>query len=181
MISNVISLPAAKAEEVYGMLRIVREESNGRAFLKIWRGKAERPFANFYFRTIEAREIYVAEQKHRQDSREKLMADRRAARLAFRHTLKVGDILFSSWGYEQTNVDFYQVIARTDKTVVIREIASKGMSADGNMGGTVVAVKDSFIGEPRRCVVSQGNTLSLSTFECASPWDGQPKHFSSYH
>lgn len=26
-----------------------------------------------------------------------------------KHSFKVGDILYSSWGYEQTNIDFYQV------------------------------------------------------------------------
>ena len=33
------------------------------------------------------------------------------------HSLKVGDILSSSWGYEQTNNDFYKVV-RTSKTCV---------------------------------------------------------------
>ena len=33
------------------------------------------------------------------------------------HSLKVGDILVSSWGYEQTNNDFYQV-TKTSKTCV---------------------------------------------------------------
>ena len=28
----------------------------------------------------------------------------------FRRSLRVGDILYSSWGWEQTNIDFYQVI-----------------------------------------------------------------------
>ena len=34
------------------------------------------------------------------------------------HSLKVGDILVASWGYEQTNVDFYQVVALKGKTMV---------------------------------------------------------------
>ena len=33
------------------------------------------------------------------------------AAAAFRESLRVGDILYSSWGWEQTNIDFYQVIA----------------------------------------------------------------------
>lgn len=178
---NVITFPAAKNEEIYGKLRILREERDGRACLKIWRGKAEKPFANYYFTSIDRREVYVEEQKRSHDAREKRMADRRAARVAFKHTLQVDDILYSSWGYEQTNVDFYQVIARTEKTVTIREISSEGVSADGNMGGSVIAKKGAFIGEPKRHLVGQGNTLSLTSYSCAWPWDGQPKHFSSYH
>lgn len=34
------------------------------------------------------------------------------------HSFKVGDLLFSSWGYEQTNVDFYQVVALKGRTMV---------------------------------------------------------------
>lgn len=38
--------------------------------------------------------------------------------------VKVGDIFVSSWGYEQTNVDFYQVIALVGKhSVRVREVA----------------------------------------------------------
>ncbi|EIA61127.1 hypothetical protein cco14_10029 [Campylobacter coli 80352] len=35
---------------------------------------------------------------------------------------KVGDFLYSSWGYEQTNIDFYQVIATTEKTIFLAEV-----------------------------------------------------------
>ena len=33
---------------------------------------------------------------------------------------KVGDVLYSSWGYEQTNYNFYEVIAVTKKTVTLK-------------------------------------------------------------
>ncbi|EAJ5665885.1 hypothetical protein DL040_01675 [Campylobacter jejuni] len=35
---------------------------------------------------------------------------------------KVGDFLYSSWGYEQTNIDFYQVITTTEKTIFLAEV-----------------------------------------------------------
>jgi len=53
--------------------------------------------------------------------------------------VKVGDVFESSWGYEQTNVDFFQVIALVgEKSVRVREVylpmikqeAVSGMSAD---------------------------------------------------
>lgn len=53
--------------------------------------------------------------------------------------VKVGDIFEASWGYEQTNVDFFQVVALAGKTSVrvravnppmIDEKAVSGMSAD---------------------------------------------------
>lgn len=38
--------------------------------------------------------------------------------------LKVGDVLYSSWGYDQTNVDFYVVTRRTKCTVTLAPIDS---------------------------------------------------------
>ncbi|HCB5058448.1 TPA: hypothetical protein M0F96_004014 [Salmonella enterica subsp. enterica serovar Paratyphi C] len=40
-------------------------------------------------------------------------------------TVSVGDIFVASWGYEQTNVSFYQVISLHGKTTVtVREICA---------------------------------------------------------
>ena len=36
--------------------------------------------------------------------------------------LAVGEILSSSWGYEQTNWDFYQIVKVSDKSIWIQEI-----------------------------------------------------------
>ena len=40
-----------------------------------------------------------------------------------KYGVKVGDIFYASWGYEQTNVDFFQVIALVGETSVrVREV-----------------------------------------------------------
>ena len=39
--------------------------------------------------------------------------------------MEIGTILVNRWGYDQTNVDFFQVIKVTEKTVVIRQIAKE--------------------------------------------------------
>ncbi|ECO4312781.1 hypothetical protein AB0001_004778 [Salmonella enterica] len=42
------------------------------------------------------------------------------------HKISIGDVFVSSWGCEQTNVNFYQVVAVSGKmTVKIREIESQ--------------------------------------------------------
>lgn len=38
---------------------------------------------------------------------------------------KVGDILVCSWGYDQTNIDWYEVIAVTKASVRIRKMAGR--------------------------------------------------------
>ena len=43
------------------------------------------------------------------------------------HSLKEGDIFVYSWGYDQTNVNFFQVIKTGEKTVAVREIETESV------------------------------------------------------
>lgn len=63
--------------------------------------------------------------------------------------LVVGDVLVASWGYEQTNYDYYQVTRKVGaRSVEIRELA-KDMTYDGGaMAGECVPIKGRFVGEP---------------------------------
>lgn len=61
--------------------------------------------------------------------------------------VSVGDVFASSWGYEQTNVNFYQVIStHGKKTVTVREIRAATHLAD-SMVGYKIPVLDDFTGE----------------------------------
>ena len=62
------------------------------------------------------------------------------------HTLKVGDVLSSSWGYEQTNVTFYQVTRVTKASIELGVLRSKETS-DGelSMTGYKVPVVGEFV------------------------------------
>lgn len=59
------------------------------------------------------------------------------------YRVKVGDVFVESWGYDQTNVDFYQVIKTMPKSVAIRAIHGK-LVGDGH-STRVVADVDNFI------------------------------------
>jgi len=99
------------------------------------------------------------------------------------HTLEVGAIVYHSWGYEQTNVDFYQVVGRTQHFVKIRPIKSKTVKRISDMAGEVVPVKDSFsTSEIERRKVSewQGRQLVKMFHGHGEEWDGKPKYESSY-
>lgn len=102
---------------------------------------------------------------------------------SFLTTLKVGDILYSSWGYDQTNIDFYQVveIKKSRKSIVIYEIAGETVETTGAMQGRCVAVKDTFTGKPMLKRVREGNIVSITSYASAFPWDGKPKYWSAYH
>jgi hypothetical protein len=61
------------------------------------------------------------------------------------HPIEVGNIFVNSWGYDQTNVSAWQVIAVTPKTVTVQRIALEVVpGSDGFMSNRVRPVKDSF-------------------------------------
>ena len=95
------------------------------------------------------------------------------------HDYKAGDILVSSWGYEQTNVDFYEVTEVPSPMMVIMRKIGGHRTDTGYESGTVLPVPGAFIGAPMRKKVSSG-AVSLTSYSSAFRWDGKPKHWSSY-
>ena len=91
-------------------------------------------------------------------------------------SVKAGDIFVSSWGYEQTNIDYYQVVGIKDKsTLTLREIGAKVVESIGYGTGRKVPSKDNFIGEAfdkRANIYKIGNNVnvrvSLNSFSSAS-------------
>ena len=63
-------------------------------------------------------------------------------------TVKIGDVFKSSWGYDQTNVDFYQVTGLTSKGVKVRSIGGNETTT-GMMSGETTPVRDAFNGEEK--------------------------------
>ena len=98
------------------------------------------------------------------------------------HQLQVGDILLCTWGYDQTNVDFFQVIKVTAKTVTVQEVEAEAVSSpNNNMSDYCVAKRDAFKtkSKPIRKVVHDGNRLSFD-YHDAYLWDGKPQYRSWY-
>lgn len=59
--------------------------------------------------------------------------------------VKVGDVFCVSWGYEQTNIDFYQVVALRGTTqAVFRRIGSEIARSIGFMSHMVKPVRDAW-------------------------------------
>lgn len=87
--------------------------------------------------------------------------------------VKVGDIFKMSWGWDQTNNNFFQVTRLSKGGVFVREIGSKGAGGEGVMCQNVVAVKDNFLTRSQWC----GKGFSDSnpeTFRRVSYYDGKP-------
>ena len=99
----------------------------------------------------------------------------------------VGDILHYSWGYEQTNCEFWQVVGVKGKTVEIREIAQKSTRPNCSMSEYVTAVKDQFINEKIETKVVQWSTWNDAPTPYLAaphgsfiPWNGRDCYSSWY-
>ncbi|MGH1415360.1 MAG: hypothetical protein ACRBB0_17865 [Pelagimonas sp.] len=116
-------------------------------------------------------------------------ADEKAKRRAEQnkpHNLEKGLILYTSWGYDQTNTEFYEVIKVPSKCyVVLQQIAAPLVGGEtDHMSGNRVPNPDNKIGEPlRRKVDMSGSRPSVRICDVVTAWiwDGKEKSVSWYH
>lgn len=109
------------------------------------------------------------------------------------HRYLVGDILYTSWGYEQTNVTFWQIIKTTDKTLWLRPIAKETAEVHTSMSQTVTPVpnkfveyalantKDSIIRRRVKAYADRQPIFGSNSWDSFYPYDGQPVYESSYY
>lgn len=167
VMENIDSVPGS---EVYRY-----ENSNGQPVAMAFGGKRAKPDFYFRFPNVERMEEKIAEWTENQIARAASAKARRAQKNGG-HSLKVGDVLNSSWGYDQTNVDFYQVVEVPSKCfVVVRKIA--GMTVSDNGPSTrVKPSRDSFIGEPKRYKSGDSNSISVASYASAYQTDWNESH-----
>jgi hypothetical protein len=91
--------------------------------------------------------------------------------------IQEGDIFYSSWGYDQTNISYYQVVKVGAKTVAIRKVAQK-VVREVRGAEYVVPVKGRFEGTAKRKTpkLYRGEPyLNINSYASAYPWNGKPK------
>jgi len=139
-------------------------------------GKAQKPSWHFLFKSEADRAKRIAKFFAESESIEAYKAKKKAEvkeKMAQPHGLKIGDILDCHWGYEQSNVDFYQVIALAgQRSVTIQQIASE-KEYNQWAAGRCVPVPGQFIGEPMKKQVSLHNSIKIASYASASMWNGK--------
>lgn len=111
--------------------------------------------------------------------------------------VSVGSVFASSWGYEQTNVSFYQVIsvhgkktvtvreirAEITKKVIVRQVGNVSFIED-SLTGYKLPILNDFIGEPLKRQVkdySDRPVIHINDYKSAYITDLEEKHsFTSY-
>lgn len=103
--------------------------------------------------------------------------------------LKVGDYLECSWGYDQTNIDYYKVVALVGKTMVsILPVSSKLAESDNDVTSQNVVPGDEeresdvLLGmnygevKPVNKKAVDGRVTIRSGYYWAYKWDGSPSY-----
>lgn len=158
---------------------VVRYEANGKPLAAVFGGKRSKPDFHFRFTSEERREEKINEWIDFQKSKLASAKARRAAKNGG-HSLKVGSVLYSSWGYDQTNVDFYQVVEVPSKCfVIVRKISGTTVEGSGSSYTRVKPVKDAFVGEPKRYKASKDNSISVRSYSTANETDWDSDHYET--
>jgi hypothetical protein len=97
----------------------------------------------------------------------------------------VGSILRCSWGYDQTNVDFYVVTKRTPGMATVRRIGSRRVEgSEGFMSCRVLPVPDSICGTEIRRKVKQYNDkeyININSYASAYLNDDTKEAYCSWY
>jgi len=145
----------------------------------VFTGKRIKPNWHFLFRSEVDRSKWIDETK-----KDAIKSHERRTELEKEWELEKvkfvsGVILYSSWGYDQTNIDFYQILDRRGCMVTLQEIG-QDRETTGFMSGDCTPDPAQKIGKPFRKRISKYGTINLTSFSSAWIWDGRKKGWSSY-
>lgn len=124
------------------------ECSNGSAYAAVFGGKRAKPDWHYRFRSKENREKKIAEWVAGERAHTERMAAERAER-SKPHGFEPGQLFYTSWGYDQTNINYYRLEKLKGKTM-----------------GYIVPVS-SVVNEER----SEGAAMYVSPGENIREWD----------
>lgn len=111
------------------------------------------------------------------------MASKKQQSIECEHSFHIGDILVSTWGWDQTNVDWYQVTGVTAKSIKIRPI--KGQFVETQfLAGYSMPRRNEFTGpeETKRVLAGYRDkeVVKVGYHQYARAWDGRKEYESRY-
>ncbi len=151
----------------------------------IYLKKQTKPKEYIKFNSQEKMESYIENcintLKARYEQKVKDRADRKIKLAELAKTVVVGDILHCSWGYEQTQCEFFQIVSKKGQTVEVREIAGES-SNEGNMCCCLKPIKDQFLKDsPIIKKQLRGNSITLDSVRSATKCDPTQTYYCSWY
>ena len=177
MRSVVVNEKTIECKEVSAICHVVTNQT-GNILVKGY-SSTKKQIADFYYcfpsedKANAFIEKFFQSIKDRKASKEQRKAQAKQDALKLLNQIKVGDIFCNSWGYEQTNVDFFQITNIKGHKIFYRSIAQEISRDAGFMSEYVLPVANKFTGEEKTKIVRSGY-LGMSS------WNGKEKYQSHY-
>ena len=167
-------------------------------------GKALKPDLHYRYINIEQRDARLNSWINGREETARFKQEMRAGRKVTDNPFKPDDIFHHSWGYDQTQCDFYQVVEVRGLSLILRPIASRAVEgSEGFMSESRLAVKDAFIDKCSHALTKYSSDITpenptitkrvrchtyngkksyfISTpYGWCSQWEGKPEYCSWY-
>lgn len=128
---------------------------------------------------------YLFDLEAKKEHKARRAAEKKERTEMARNSVIVDDIFVSSWGYEQTNVDAFQVVEKKgNASVVLRPIACRvveGTEMSHGMAQNVVPVHNAFIGEETITKRISEYGIKINSYSSAFQWDGKREFYNSWY
>lgn len=145
-----------------------------------FKGRAKKPLFYTRYRSESNRERDIQSYMDGVRENEERKRKNREEQKSWGHGISVGDIFYSSWGYDQTNIDYYEIVDVRGKQVIVREIETQTMGPDDGPQVKVTPAKGRYKGKAMRRKPRKGYkgqpSIKISDVQTAYPWDGKPKY-----
>lgn len=165
-------------DKYHNLTFLIGTKSN-RPVLAVWRGRQAKPFSNYYYGSDESRQKEINRLKSSEDEIVKFKAQKKQ-----KPDFEVGDVFVSCWGYDQTNVNAFQVIEKpSPHFAILKEINTEAVSgSEGHDCCDVLPCIDSFKNDSQsiRKKVSN-NSVTINNVYWASKWDGKRSFYCSWY
>ncbi len=171
-------------------------EDGKKPVVQIWRGKSKKPTYHYAFSNVEKMENWIQEKiKERRERLEQEAADKEIGKKLiseYKLNIKVGDIFYTSWGYGQTNIDFYKVLEVRGRAITFVQIGYDRRDAIENCFEQYKVTPDpnNEIGKPFKKIVqvtysryskTVGHHITLTSYANMYEWGGEALHMTNYY
>ncbi|BEV44403.1 hypothetical protein [Afipia carboxidovorans] len=109
--------------------------ARGNPCASLFVGKQAKPLWSYRFGDTARRSTRIGDAFKARQEQLSRKAEARQRRKAVPGRYKVGDVFKRVWGYDQTNVDYYEVVEARGAYVWVRDLAQEHVTTDGGWTG----------------------------------------------
>lgn len=183
------------ADKLSDAVAYVYATPKGAPCAAVFFGKQAKPVQRYSYRSDAEREAAVRRAFEGRQARQAMMKARHDKARAFQHAAQVGDIYRTCWGYDQTNVEFFEIVEIRGKHAMLREL-QQVREDTGWETGRCVPQSGKYVeprydgdkrGQPIRRLIQDGR-IKIDDVRTAWPWGervagaiiGRPANWTSY-